>query len=405
MSSKKMITVTPELFNISGKTRKRREKKEISFNPIITPNNLKNKLLKRIKEHKMNEINQKTNLDETSKTSNFSDEFYNAVNYLSELKNKQKQQRILHNRTIRNFSSSQNQNQIQNQIQNQGQSQNNNFMSELNDSYNSIIPSDENNILKMNYQLVDNVPYGCLKNGKKKTYRQWQEEIKFEETPGLKDILNARPPTPPKKNAFGIESKLEPSVNNIFTNSTNKLTNQNENENTITKEQRLENIRNKLRQLEDNEAYTREKSLKELEQIEYQMGFKNEPEIPDIDSIGESTYSIDDIINSTKSIPNKNYIKRTIKRRFTLGKSDKLKKVAILIKDKQTRRKVLNTQKELKNTSITDIKRYLRQHGIIKTGTTCPTDILRKMYESALMAGEITNINKDTLLHNFLNPQ
>jgi len=117
MSSKKMITVTPELFNISGKTRKRREKKEISFNPIITPNNLKNKLLKRIKEHKMNEINQKTNLDETSKTSNFSDEFYNAVNYLSELKNKQKQQRILHNRTIRNFSSSQNQNQNQNQNQ------------------------------------------------------------------------------------------------------------------------------------------------------------------------------------------------------------------------------------------------------------------------------------------------
>ena len=81
-----------------------------------------------------------------------------------------------------------------------------------------------------------------------------------------------------------------------------------------------------------------------------------------------------------------------------------MKKVAILIKDKQTRKNILNTQKELKNTSITDIKRYLRQHGIIKTGTICPNDILRKMYESALMAGEITNINKDTLLHNFLNP-
>jgi hypothetical protein len=40
---------------------------------------------------------------------------------------------------------------------------------------------------------------------------------------------------------------------------------------------------------------------------------------------------------------------------------------------------------------------------MVKTGTTCPPDILRKMYESALMAGEVTNINKDTLLHNFMN--
>ena len=47
MSSKKIITVTPELFNVSGKTRKKREKKELVFNPIVSPSNLKNKLLKR----------------------------------------------------------------------------------------------------------------------------------------------------------------------------------------------------------------------------------------------------------------------------------------------------------------------------------------------------------------------
>jgi uncharacterized membrane-anchored protein len=77
--------------------------------------------------------------------------------------------------------------------------------------------------------------------------------------------------------------------------------------------------------------------------------------------------------------------------------------VAVLIKDKKTRKNIINTQRELKKTNITDVRKYLRQHGIIKVGSTCPNDILRKTFESALLAGEVTNINKDTLLHNFLN--
>lgn len=383
MSSKKMITVTPELFNVSGKTRKKREKKDIAFNPIIAPNSLKNKLLKRIKEHKMNETGQKPK--EEKKETNFSDEFYSAVSYLSDLKNKQKQQKALYNKTIRNHT---------NTVPTYSNVN-------LEDTFNTVKPSVNDEIsMQMHYKTEDNVPYGCLKGGKKKTYRQWQEELKIQETPGLQDILVARPPTPPKKAGF-FEEKQEQNINKIFSNAN---TNINENKNTtISKEERLENIRNKLKQLEDNETFKRQQ---ELEEIETQLGFKdNDPIIPDIDEYGDTGLTLTEIFDkhTKKSIPNKNYIKRTVKRKFTLGKSDKLRKVAILIKDKQTRKNVLNTQKDLKKASITDVKRYLRQHGMIKTGTTCPPDILRKMYESALMAGEITNVNKDTLLHNFLN--
>ena len=96
-------------------------------------------------------------------------------------------------------------------------------------------------------------------------------------------------------------------------------------------------------------------------------------------------------------------MKKTVRRKFTLGRSDKLKRVAVLIKDRQTRKNIINTQKELKKTNITDVRKYLRQHGIIKVGTTCPPDILRKTFEAAVLTGEVTNTNKETLLHNFLN--
>ena len=59
MLNKKTIQINPELFKISGgKSRKNREKKELTLHPNVTPNNLKNKLLKRIKEHKTSGTNQ-----------------------------------------------------------------------------------------------------------------------------------------------------------------------------------------------------------------------------------------------------------------------------------------------------------------------------------------------------------
>ena len=222
-----------------------------------------------------------------------------------------------------------------------------------------------NEVFNVNYKPIDDVPYGCLKNGNKKTYREWKELTN--PTPSFELPSMIRPPTPPKQNII-----VEPQ------------------QPVLTREQRLEQIKNKLKKIQEQEYATKVESLPELDG-------KTESTIP---SLKELLKTHEEKIEQETP---KKISKKTIKRKFTLGKSDKLRQVAILLKDKQTRKNIINAQKELKKTNITDVKKYLRQHGIIKVGSTCPADILRKTFESAVMAGEVTNTNKETLLHNLLN--
>lgn len=462
MSTKKTIQINPELFKMTGnKTKKVREKKELVIAPIVTPNSLKNKLLKRIKEHKNSEISNKSKTsvaqNTTKSDNNYSDEFHGALNYLADLsKNKKKEQirekQQIYNRTLKNpiirptLSQSVSSSSLIGQNTMPMPTTNSNlYISSVSNPINTSpyvsleLPSElqepifapvNNEIMSMKYKPSPDVPYGCLKGGAKPSYRSWiqtRKNIVDIDVPDIFNVnmppinINARPPTPPKRNIVDESNIIQsPNISPSISQGQGPVK--------ISREQRLEQIKNKLRKIQEQEnghkpeVQNLAKNLAILEPfaqsdtiIENLPSFDDNKLTNDItndNQLSTKEKNINEIINSVnpseiekKEAEPKKYIKRTIKRKFTLGKSDKMRRVGILLKDKQTRKNVINAQKELKKTSITDVRKYLRQHGIIKVGSTAPNDILRKTFEAAMLAGEVTNSNTDVLLHNFLNEE
>ena len=101
------------------------------------------------------------------------------------------------------------------------------------------------------------------------------------------------------------------------------------------------------------------------------------------------------------SIKEKKPTNRKVKHYTKLGKRNKT--ISILIKDRETRKKIDNELNLLKKEEISKIKEYLRERGLIKIGSHAPEHIVRETYENAFLAGDIKNTSKDTLIHNYMN--
>tara|TARA_B100001057_G_C22870861_1_gene958766 strand:+ start:9633 stop:10556 length:924 start_codon:yes stop_codon:yes gene_type:complete len=100
----------------------------------------------------------------------------------------------------------------------------------------------------------------------------------------------------------------------------------------------------------------------------------------------------------------KKYRKKTIKRTYKIGRSKVKPEISVLISNKTMRNNIVQKKQLMKQVPITEIRAYLMKHGFIKIGTTTPNDVLRQMYEAALLVcGEVQNHNKETLMFNFLN--
>jgi hypothetical protein len=396
--SNKTISINPSLFNIGGtKTKKNREKKVVAkpIKPLINPNVLKNKLLNRIKEHKRREtqeIDPKNNKPQeihvkTDELQVYTDEFSDSINYLQTLskqkkindektnyeKQKQKRREALERKTLKNYHQPalvQTPSLVQtpalvqgpHQYQMQQQQVNIDLPEEL------IVVNNVQQPMALNKPQMDSIPYGVLKNGLKPTYRDWTRTQR---------------------------TNIVTNPNAALTLPSGAITKEK-----IARESRLHGLREKLKNKQLEEAKTKQlaenKPMQPVSDINDTMIIIQPPSIA-TPSVSVATPSaVQDVIIATKKIT-----KKTIKKKYTLGRSKIKKAIGVLVKDRATRKQVLSAQKELKKKPINEVKNYLRDHNLIKVGSNAPNDVIRKLYESAMLAGEITNSNSETLLHNF----
>jgi hypothetical protein len=422
MSTKK-ITVNPDLFNTSGSTRKNRgEKKPKPALPIqINENSLKKKFLNRIKEHKnkekiesgvksgggvQNEIKVR---EQIANQTNDGDEFRDSLQYLSLLSKKKKEEGVkkrnmatIQNKTVKNPYSQPASNipphvelELPEELKEpilvspETPVMNLNFDDTYKNYFNhnhhqfqqrqpqppppppplprpQYVSTTPNLIQNQSqpqvnsFQVEKDPPYGCLKNANKPTYRNW---VRTKRNTGESDEII------PQSTTYSSNIHFSPDPQN-------------------ERQKRLEQLRKKMKEDEINKLNSYNNAMT--------MPEKESPIlINDTPPVSQTT--------NTEEEPDKRYIKRTIKKKYTLGKSNIYRKVGILIKNNATRKKIINAQKDLKKKSIHDIKKYLVERGLLKVGSNAPNNVLRKTYESAMLTGEVVNQNKDVLIHNLMN--
>jgi hypothetical protein len=354
MSDKKILAIDPDLFTFSNNTtRKKRDKPateakikmKTATKPVNNSSLKKRSIINMMRKHQETQYKQKfdtTSKPTTSKTdvSAFKNDFDNAKEYFKNLQETVTKNAVPKNHTLKQLPA----------VHSQPLMQSANILG-MQDVTNNVYTTVTSPTARINTQILPAPKYGCLKNGTLPTYR---------------NLMNQT-----RKNVPGqiIGGGVLPSINAKSANETNAT-------NTS---------------------------------VVNAPGTNNAPDKPNISTIMKNAIQSNQIqtklenMNRNKVKPKKMKQKKTIRRTYKIGRSKIMPKVSVLVSNKTIRNNISTKTQLMKQTPIHEIRKYLIKHGFIRVGAITPNDVLRKMYETAmLMCGEIQNHNPDNLLYNFL---
>ena len=400
MTTQKILQINPELFKFnSGK--KSLRKKEHKTKPIqdktqsLKSNKLKKELLRKVKDYQKNKetevINDEKDKEKRDKlpgsnlfeskdfeNNDFEREFNKSLSFLHDLskKNKEKNKK----KTLKSS----------------------------NLDINIEIPKDS-----LIYNSAREPNYGCLKNGSKPTFKDLNKTQKHNthnapnsgkrlqlalENNTYYDHSEFHNKYQTNNNTPNIELKIVETASEEISNnanlSNNKPSNKTNNEIITASYDYTNNY-----SVNNTSTNTKEEILTKEEIVPKEIVPK---EIVPKEIIPIEIVPKEIVPNEEETyIPKLRRITRTYK--YKLGKKKDAKHIGLLIKNRDTQKKIRQEVAQLKQQPIQDVKNFLREKNLIKLGSQAPNDVLRKLYEDSVLAGEITNTNNNNLVHNYLN--
>ena len=177
-----MIQVNPAFLSLSkkNKTTKNRKKKRKDLRMSIKPNNIKKKLIAKIKEHQKEKLGERQNKaiqEENKNKETFTKDFNDQLKYLEQIIQKKKEKRM--------------RKKMRRKTKKRG------IIMQPSIKPHALI---KNNIKEkktyLSRKIQPDPPYGCLKNGNKPTYSQYRKTLRMREVKKPKLSQNELNPKP-----------------------------------------------------------------------------------------------------------------------------------------------------------------------------------------------------------------
>jgi len=321
-------------------------KKQTKKRSMIEPNKLKDAFMKQVQHYKSVANSQKSLIQVPLNTNAYTNDFNDSVAYLNSIK---KSTDKVHT-------------ELPAELMGESVSSFNAPMLVDNKQSISIIPSQcQTSSPSMQYKVDTAVPYGCLKNGIKPSFKNWTRSNRQ------------------------IQTQI----------------------------QQIPIQQTQIQQTPIQQTPIQQTQMQQMQQIPIQqtqmqqMPIQQMPiqQMP-IQQMPIQQMPIQQMPTPIQQMPTprpKPIQQQTIIKRHIVGKTKNTRQVGVLIKNINTRKMIIGAHKDLKKININEVKTHLKNNGLLKVGTTAPVDVLRQTYESSILAGNITNKNEDTLYHNFMN--